>query len=125
MKTVSVPVIKTNEDHEEALARVEARMRFEGQVADEVRILSLVIREYEADTVRFREPDPVEVLQFVLNERELEPVVLVPFIGSLSQVVDVLDRHLPLTAEMIRKLSAGLGIPAGVLIGSVDQTAAA
>lgn len=50
-----------------------------------------------------------------------------PYIGSMSKVSEVLSRKRPLSLAMIRRLHAGLGIPADVLIGegqelSVDWT---
>jgi HTH-type transcriptional regulator / antitoxin HigA len=46
-----------------------------------------------------------------LSRRDLEP-----YVGSRARVSEVLNRRRPLTLEMIRRLHAGLGIPADVLI---------
>jgi antitoxin component HigA of HigAB toxin-antitoxin module len=46
-----------------------------------------------------------------LTLRDLEP-----FIGTRARVSEIMNRKRPLTLAMIRKLSAGLGIPADALI---------
>ena len=38
------------------------------------------------------------------------------YLGSRARVAEVLNRRRPFTIEMIRKLHAGLGIPAEILI---------
>ena len=55
-----------------------------------------------------------------LTRKELEP-----FLGSRARVAEVLNRVRPLSLEMIRRLSTGLGIPAEVLIQPYDVTRAA
>lgn len=51
-----------------------------------------------------------------MEARELSRKALEPFIGSRARVAEVLNRVRPLTLDMIRRLSAGLTIPADVLI---------
>ena len=126
MKTVLAPVIKTDEDLAEALARAEVLLKLDGDEADdELRILALVIQEYENEHIRFRTPDPIEILQFVIDERGLRPKDLVPYIGSQPRVSEVLSRKRRLTVDMIRNLSDGLGIPAAALVGASDSASAA
>jgi len=117
MKTLLVPIIETDADLEEALARIEQLMQRGGDDADdEIRILGLLIHDYEREHVPFREPDAVETLEFVMSERGMNAADLVPLIGSDELVTSVLGRLEPLTAEMIQRLSDGLGIPAGALL---------
>ncbi len=126
MRTVTVPIIETDEDLRQALAHVEELMNSEGKDVDDlIRILTLVIHAYESEHIRFRDPDPVEVIEFVLSERGLKAKDLIPYIGSQPRVSEVLGRRRRLTVEMIRRLSEGLGIPAAALIGSVDKVSAA
>jgi HTH-type transcriptional regulator/antitoxin HigA len=49
--------------------------------------------------------------QMGLLRRDLEP-----YLGSRARVSEVLNRKRPLSVEMIRRLNAGLGIPAEILI---------
>jgi HTH-type transcriptional regulator/antitoxin HigA len=48
----------------------------------------------------------------------------VSFIGSRNRVYEVLNRKRPMTLKMIRRLHAGLGIPAESLIKINDDRAA-
>ena len=51
-----------------------------------------------------------------MDARGLTRKDMEPFIGSRARVAEVLNRVRPLSLEMIRRLSTGLGIPAEVLI---------
>lgn len=49
---------------------------------------------------------------------------LVPYIGSLNRVYEVLSYKRSLSLNMIRRLSEGLQIPAEILIRESDRIAA-
>ena len=51
-----------------------------------------------------------------MEARDLSRKDLEPFIGSRARVAEVLNRVRPLTLDMIRRLAAGLKIPAAVLV---------
>jgi HTH-type transcriptional regulator / antitoxin HigA len=55
-----------------------------------------------------------------LTRRDLEP-----YIGSRGRVSEILGRRRPLSIDMIRRLHAGLGIPAEALIQPYDLYIAA
>ena len=61
-------------------------------------------------------PDPVEAIKFRMEQQGLGPKDLVPMIGQLNRVYEVLNRRRPLTLAMIRALHAKLGLPSEVLI---------
>src|SRR5262249_21307931 len=61
-------------------------------------------------------PDPVEALKFRMEQSGLGPKDLVPMIGQLNRVYEVLSRKRPLTLAMIRALHDQLGIPSELLI---------
>ena len=61
-------------------------------------------------------PDPIEAIIYHMESRGLSRRDLEPYLGSRSRVSEILNRKRPLSIEMIRKLHAGLGIPAVVLI---------
>jgi HTH-type transcriptional regulator/antitoxin HigA len=52
-----------------------------------------------------------------MEQRGLDRRDLEPYIGSRARVAEVLNHKRSLTLAMIRRLHAGLGIPAEVLIG--------
>jgi HTH-type transcriptional regulator/antitoxin HigA len=61
-------------------------------------------------------PDSVEAIKLRMDQAGLAPKDLVPAIGRLNRVYEILNRKRPLTLPMIWKLHEKLGIPAECLI---------
>lgn len=93
--------------------------------SDRLEVLTLLIQAYEAEHYPIPDPDPIEFLLHVMEARELTRRDLEPYIGSRARVAEVLNRVRPLTLEMIRRLSEGLGVPAEVLVRRYELTEAA
>lgn len=119
-----VRVIKTQRDYDAALARLSALMDEEfapGSSKEvELELLALVVESYERSKVAPACPDPIDAILFRMDQQRLSKKDLVPFIGSLSKVSEVISRKRPLSLSMIRKLHSGLNIPAEVLIGGSE-----
>lgn len=113
-------LIKTEQQHAEALARVSELMDRElvvgSQEADELEVLALLIERYEQEAFPIDTPDPIEAIRFRMEQLGLIKKDLIPFIGSASKVTEVLNGTRQLSINMIRRLSDGLDIPAQVLI---------
>ena len=75
-----------------------------------------MIEDYEKRSFSFDALDPVDAIEFRMSEQGLRQKDLVPLIGSRSRVSEVLARKRPLTVQMIRSLSTGLGIPVEALV---------
>lgn len=123
-----IRVLKTESDYAAAVARLSALMDKDPAPGDaedaELELLALVIQSYEQSRFPPSPPDPIEAILFRMDQQRLAQKDLVPYIGSLSKVSEVLGRKRPLSLSMIRRLHAGLGIPAEVLIGeSYDLSA--
>lgn len=88
---------------------------------ERLKLLALLIEQYEKNRFVFEKPAPVEAIRFRMEEMGLKQTDLVPFIGSPSKVSEILAGKRPLTVKMIRGLSAGLDIPTDVLVGTVLQ----
>lgn len=120
-----VRVIKTQRDYDAALSRLSALMDRDlapgSNDEAELELLALVIEAYERSKVAPVVPDPIEAVLFGMDQQKLQPKDLVPLIGSISKVSEVLARKRPLSLAMIRALHKGLGIPAHVLIASSDE----
>lgn len=120
-----VRVIKTQRDYDASLTHLSALM--DEQFASgsskeaELELLALVIESYERSKVQPISPDPIEAILFRMDQQQLSKKDLVPYIGSLSKVSEVISRKRPLSLSMIRKLHMGLNIPAEVLIGSSED----
>lgn len=121
---MNVKIIKSKGDYEKAMARLSELMSLDpvaGSKEDnELELLALVVCEYERQTVPPVQADPIEFIIFRMEQMELSRKDLVPFIGSISKVSEVLSRKRALSLPMIRRLNQGLGIPADILIN--DQS---
>lgn len=84
--------------------------------ADRLEVLALLIRAWEQLHYPIEAPDPVSFLEYVMESRGLTRKELEPYIGPRGRVSDIMNRVRPLSLKMIRRLSAGLDLPAEVLI---------
>jgi len=123
-----IKIIKTNQEHEQALARlmdlIDTNPVPDTSEADELEVLVLLIERYEEEQFPIDDPDPIEAIKFRMDQQGLIQKDLVPYIGSPSKVSEVLSRNRSLSLNMIRKISEGLGISADVLIREPAQQAA-
>ena len=87
-------------------------------------VLSTLIEAYERKHHPIDLPDPVEAIKFRMDQAGLTVKDLVPYIGSLNRVYEVLSYKRPLSLNMIRRLSEGMHIPAEVLIRAPVPVAA-
>ena len=115
-----VKVIKTQRDYDASVVRLSALMDEEiapgSSKESELELLALVIKSYERSKVDPVVPDPIEAILFRMDQLGLKKVNMVPYMGLLPKVSEVLARKRPLNLAMIRKLHLGLGIPADVLL---------
>ncbi|MES2356575.1 MAG: transcriptional regulator [Pseudomonadota bacterium] len=88
----------------------------------ELELLALVIESYERTRVQPVSSDPIDAILFRMDQQQLSKKDLVPYIGSMSKVSEVLSRKRPLSLSMIRNLHKKLGIPAEVLIGPDEES---
>ncbi len=110
----------TKKEHSDALLKVEELILLDPDTgtadASQIIDLSNLIEEYEANVFEFEEADPVETIEFVMEQNDLSQRDLVAYIGSKSKVSEILSRKRTLTLPMIRALTKGLDIPAEILI---------
>lgn len=84
--------------------------------AERLEVLALLVEAYENKHYPIALPDPIAFIEYIMENRGLTRKDLEPYIGQRGRVSDILNRVRPLTLEMIRRLSAGLNMPAEVLI---------
>lgn len=115
---MNISPIKTEKDYEAALERLE--QIFDASIGtpegDELEILSILIEKYEDKHFPIDLPDPIEAIEFRMEQMGLQQKDLAPIIGYKSRVSEVLSRKRKLTLGMIRTLSQSLNIPADVLV---------
>lgn len=121
-------ILKSESEHQTALQEAESLVALDPATGsldgDRLALLALLIEDYEKRAYQFEALDPIEIIEFRMAEQGLRQKDLVPLLGSRSRVSEVLGGKRPLTVQMIRALSSGLGIPADALIGrepSVDS----
>ena len=115
-----IKFIKTERDYEEALKFVEVLMSHDpdpdSDEGEQLAVLGTLIQDYESRSFPSTLPSQIDAIKFRMDQTNLKPADLVPYIGSRSRVSEILSGKRQLTLEMIRALEAGLGIPAKVLI---------
>jgi HTH-type transcriptional regulator/antitoxin HigA len=110
--------IRTEAEHAEALTEIERLWDApDGSPdADRLEVLAMLVEAYEKAHFPVELPDPVAFLDYVMDTRGLTRKDLEQYIGPRGRVADILNRTRPLSVAMIRRLCAGLGLPADVLI---------
>jgi HTH-type transcriptional regulator/antitoxin HigA len=111
-------VIKTEAEYHAALARFEELLDMDESERDEdeIELLSILIEKYEDIHYPIEPPDPVDAIKFRMEQADLKPKDLIPYIGSRSKVSEVLSGKRELTLKMIRALHQWLGIPLESLV---------
>jgi HTH-type transcriptional regulator / antitoxin HigA len=124
---MNIHPIRTKTDYRAAMQRIDEVWQAppKSTEADELEILSLLVEEYEKTQISMPKIDPVGLLLHVMEARELTRKDMEPYIGSRARVAEVLNRVRPLSLEMIRRLAAGLELPADLLIAGYELRQAA
>lgn len=119
--------IKTEADYQAALEEIERLFDAAPDTpeGDRLEVLVTLVEAYEEKHYTIPLPDPIEAIQYYMESRGLTRRDLEPYIGSRGRVSEILNRKRPLSIEMIRRLHAGLGIPAEVLIQPYEYRRAA
>ena len=115
---MDIKPIRTKADYRAALKEIETLMNAaagtpEGERLD---VLATLVEAYERKHFPMDLPDPVEAIKFRMEQSGLAPKDLVPMIGQLNRVYEILSRKRPLTLKMVWRLHRDLGIPAESLI---------
>ena len=115
---MDIKAIKTEQDYNQALKRLEAIFHAEIDTpeGDEAEILSILIEKYEDEHYPIGMPDPIEAIKFRMEQMGMKQKDLAEIVGFTSRVSEILNRKRKLTLSMIRKLSANLHIPTEVLV---------
>jgi HTH-type transcriptional regulator / antitoxin HigA len=128
MQPLSEPItirpVNSEADYEAALVEIEQMMGNvkphtpEGNKFD---LLVTLVEAYEDQHYPMGESsDPISMIEFIMDQQGLTRKDLEPYIGPRQRVWDVMEKRRKLTLSMIRRLEAGLGIPADVLIREYD-----
>ena len=119
--------IRTKADYRAALKEIETLMAAERDTPEGERldVLVTLVEAYESKHYPLDLPDPVEAIRFRMEQKGMTPKDLVPMIGRINRVYEVLGRRRALTLAMIQRLHRELGIPAESLIKQPERRKAA
>lgn len=119
--------IKTEADYQAALEEIERLFDAapDTPAGDRLEVLTTLVEVYEDRRYTIPLPDPIEAIMYHMESRGLSYHDLEPYIGSHARVSEILNRKRPLSIDVIRRLYAGLGISAEVLIQPYEYQRAA
>lgn len=118
--------IHTEDDYKATLREVSAF--FDNEPApgtpegDRFEVLLTLVQSYETKHFPVGLSDPVEAIKFRMDQAGLTAKDLVPAIGRVNRVYEILNRKRSLTLGMIRKLHEMLGIPVDSLVGPAKES---
>jgi HTH-type transcriptional regulator / antitoxin HigA len=116
--TMKPKILKTEDEYNAALARVESLMDASTGSAEEeeLELWSLLVERYEQEKFPIDLPDSVEAIRFRMEQEGLNRRIWSRISAEKNRVSEVLNHKRPLSLAMIRALHRGLGIPAEVLL---------
>jgi len=115
---MDIKPIKNQRDYKLALKEIDQLMDAtpNSPRGDRLDVLVTLVTAWEERHFPIEAPDAIAAIQFAMEQRGLTRHDLEPYIGSRARVAEVLNRKRSLTLPMIRRLHAGLRIPADALI---------
>lgn len=110
--------IRDEKDYDAALAEVERLWGAKSGTprGDRLDVLATLIDVFEGKRYPVDPPDPIEAIEFRMEQQGLTRKDLVEMIGTRTRIAEILARKRGLSIAMIRRLHDKLGIPAEVLI---------
>lgn len=121
---MEISMIKNDDEMRAMTARINAFLEAHAdeldnltpEDAEELELMSLVLGAYEDKRFHFPDPDPVDFIKFMMEQKGLKMKDIAPCFGTLSRAYEVLSGKRNLTLAMIKKLRVVLGCPADALI---------
>jgi len=113
-------VIKNEEQYEDALERVYDMMQQDidedSETADELTILSMLIKKYEEENYHVPNPSPLDAIRFKVEQMNISDAEFSKILGARSRKSEILSGKRKLSLSMIRNLNVKLKISADILI---------
>ncbi|AQX31184.1 MULTISPECIES: helix-turn-helix domain-containing protein [Bartonella] len=117
---MNIKPIRTEEDYQKALEIVSTMFDNQPEMNtsefDKMEILVLLIEAYETEHFSVSPPHPIEAIKFRMEQMNLSAKDLVPAIGHLNRVYEILNGKRKLTLRMIKNLHQQFNIPLESLI---------
>src|SRR4051812_635122 len=112
--------IRTEADHEAVVVEIWRLMERNPEPGsaegDRLEVLALLSETYEAKHYPIEPADPIDAIEFMMEQKGLDRSDLEPALGQSGRISEVLNRRRPLSINMIRALVGLLDIPADILV---------
>lgn len=118
--------IRNEADYDAALRTIDGLMGAAPDTpdGDTLEVLVTLVEAYEARVWPIEAPDPISMIEHVMEARDLRQKDLAALFGSQPRASEVLNRRRPLTLPMIRALAREWNIPVASLVGEYDLAGA-
>lgn len=121
---MEISIIRNEEEYRAMCKRLDAFLDahaedlndLKPEAAEELKLLSLVIGDWEDEHYHIPAPDPVDFIKFMMEQKCLKVKDIADCFGSAHRAYEVLNRKRNLTLAMIRKLRIALDCSADALI---------
>ena len=115
---MEIKPIRSRKDYRAALREIDSLMGAEAEspAGEKLDVLATLVEAWERKHFPMELPEPVDAIRFQMEQAGLSARDLVPMIGQLNRVYEVLNRRRRLTLRMIWNLHQQLGIPLESLI---------
>ncbi len=115
---MEIRTIHTKKDYKAALQEIERLWTApdKSPEAERLNVLALLVEHYERTHFPIEDPDPIELLEHVMDSRGLTRKDFEPAIGHRGRVAEIFNRTRPLSLEMIRRLVVQFDLPSAVLV---------
>src|SRR4051812_25506885 len=99
--------IKNKKQYELALSRIyelmQKDLKKDSKQADELEVLSLLVKEYELAHYPVPKPNPIEAIKFRIEQMGMSEAQLADILGYRSRKSEILSGKRKLSLPMIRK----------------------
>lgn len=122
MNLVTVPVIRTEEDLNWVLARINELWGAPepSPERDEFDVLCILAYEFEKEHIKFEKATPQDHVRRIVEQHDLTQKDLVPIFGSASRVSEFLSGKRALSKDQAVRLHLEYRIPLDLLLNVYD-----
>ncbi len=115
-----ITLIKSEVEYHKTLDMVELlfdkKVKKNSEQGRMLELLLLIIKDYEDKHHAVPLPDAIETIKTVMKERGLKAKDLSEALGSKSYISQILNKHKPMTADIMKYFYKHLGIPPVILL---------
>ena len=117
---MNISLIKNEKEHAKAMNKLDVLMDAENpteQILNDMKLLAMVIENYEEERWPIGGSDPVDIIKFVMEQRNLKAVDMKDYFnGKTSRFYEIINHKRNLSLSMIKNLHNDLNIPYECLI---------